>query len=208
MRLSIRMFIALAMLSIAGCGGKKESTNAEEYVAGPDPHDPSSYLRVDLGPNGTGTAQLEFLAVSNRTYSVEFKESLSSGRWSKLADIQNQPSNRVERIADPFPITAGRLYRLVTPQLPLPTNAKPVILVSPRSVRGASGESIQLTVQASGQGLLKYQWRRNGLNLPGAASPVLILQALNTSTVGAYTVVVTDWGGSEESEPAIVSLQE
>ena len=186
-------------------------TNYEEYVAGTDPHDPSSYLKVDLldlAAGGAGATQLEFLAVSNRTYSVEFKESLSAGHWSKLADLQSQPSNRVERVADSFPRTAGRLFRLVTPQLPLPPNAKPVILVSPRSVRVASGKSVQLEVQAAGQGLLKYQWRRNGVNLPGATSPVLMLPPLNASVAGAYTVVVTDWGGSEESEPAIVSIQE
>ena len=186
-------------------------TNYEEYVAGTNPHDPSSYLKVDLldlAAGGAGATQLEFLAVSNRTYSVEFKESLSAGHWSKLADLQSQPSNRVERVADSFPRTAGRLFRLVTPQLPLPPNAKPVILVSPRSVRVASGKSVQLEVQAAGQGLLKYQWRRNGVNLPGATSPVLMLPPLNASVAGAYTVVVTDWGGSEESEPAFVSIQE
>ena len=38
-------------------------TNYEEYVAGTDPHDPSSYLKVDLAAVGSGATQLEFLAV-------------------------------------------------------------------------------------------------------------------------------------------------
>src|SRR6185436_464195 len=44
-------------------------TNLQEYLAGTDPLDPESLLRVDIALNGTQFV-LQFIAVSNRTYSV------------------------------------------------------------------------------------------------------------------------------------------
>lgn len=85
-------------------------------------------------------------------------------------------------------------------------DAKPFILSSPQSVRAAAGATAQLVVQAVGEGPLQYQWRRNGLNVPGATSSVLVLSPLETGLVGKYTVLVSDWGGSEETLPVEVSL--
>ena len=109
-------------------------------------------------------------------------------------------------MTDPLPWTGGRLYRLVTPQQPQPLNAKPFIVASPQSLRAAPGATVQLAVLAVGEGPLRYEWRRNGVNVPGAKSSVLVLGPLESGLVGDYTVVVSDWGGSDESLPAQVAL--
>jgi hypothetical protein len=69
---------------------------------------------------GAGAAALEFSAISNRTYSVLFKETLSDEPWSRLADVPARPTNRVERVRDPSPGAPSRYYRLATPALQQP----------------------------------------------------------------------------------------
>ena len=91
-------------------------TNGEEYIAGTDPQDEESYLRVDR-VGASQPATIEFLAVSNRTYSVQFTDSLTNTTWSSLADIGARTTNHVEVVVDPNP-GPSRYYRLATPQQP------------------------------------------------------------------------------------------
>ncbi len=87
-------------------------SNRDEYIAGTDYLDPLSYLKVDLSVDG-GTI-LRFMAISNRTYTVQFSDQLGPAQWQKLADVLAKSSNRVEIVVDPAP-AAKRYYRLATP---------------------------------------------------------------------------------------------
>ena len=89
--------------------------NAAEYFAGTDPFDPTSNLKGILtGPNA-GTVQ--FIAVSNRTYTVQYTDGLTPSRWKKLGDVLAQSITRTQSVVDPNPRT-NRLYRIVTPAQP------------------------------------------------------------------------------------------
>lgn len=90
-------------------------TLLDEYIAGTDPADANSYLRIER-PNLEGAATMEFLAVSNRTYTVEFTDELGSG-WQRLADFVALTTNRVERAVDSRS-NPERFYRLRTPAAP------------------------------------------------------------------------------------------
>lgn len=79
--------------------------NWQEYVAGTDPTNALSHLKLDF---------LSFTAVSNKTYSVEFTPQLFTEPWQTLMQIPARPTNRIERIADP-PVSSNRFYRLITP---------------------------------------------------------------------------------------------
>ena len=91
-------------------------TNEQEYIAGTDPTDARSYLRIEA-LTGNADATLTFGAVSNRTYAVQYTETLGAGFWSKLVDLPARATNRVEVVRDPGS-TANRYYRLVTPRQP------------------------------------------------------------------------------------------
>jgi hypothetical protein len=91
-------------------------TDLQEYIAGTDPTDPASYLKVDK-ISVTGSATLQFVAVSNRTYSIQFKDDLASSTWQKLADVLGQPTNRTYIAIDPH-TTTNRYYRLAIPIQP------------------------------------------------------------------------------------------
>jgi hypothetical protein len=91
-------------------------SNLEEYLAGTDPSDPQSYLKIER-IEATGSATLWFNAASNKTYTVEYTDALGSAGWSKLADVVAHSTNGTQSVADPAS-AAHRSYRLVTPRRP------------------------------------------------------------------------------------------
>ncbi len=97
-------------------------SNAQEYTAGTNPLDASSYLKVESISSNTApaqTVQIEFLAVSNRTYSVMFTPSVTSGPWTKVSDVVATATNRTVTFIDNRPAQAPPgFYRLVTPKAP------------------------------------------------------------------------------------------
>ena len=90
------------------------SSNWSEFIAGTDPSDTNSFLRIVL--KVAGTPSVEFAAVSNRTYTVQYANALG-WPWQRLANVLARTNNRVEAIPDPA-WTTNRFYRLVTPWQP------------------------------------------------------------------------------------------
>jgi hypothetical protein len=90
-------------------------TNLEEYIAGTDPRDAQSYLKVD-SISVAGSATLSFLARSNKTYTVQYNFDLAPSGWLNFTNALSRPTNRVESILDPTS-TPNRVYRLLTPGL-------------------------------------------------------------------------------------------
>jgi hypothetical protein len=91
-------------------------SNLSEYIAGTDPQERGSFLKLDQLP-GMPVATLEFLAVSNRTYTVEFSEALGPPRWQKLTDVTASSTNHSVTLNDVVG-TTNRFYRLLTPRRP------------------------------------------------------------------------------------------
>lgn len=103
---------ANALLDADGDG----SSNRAEFLAGTDPTNALSYLKID-SISAPGSASLAFGTISNHTYTVQFTDALDAGAWSRLADVPARASNRVEQVLDPN-YTTNRFYRLATPQQP------------------------------------------------------------------------------------------
>jgi hypothetical protein len=95
------------------------SSNLDEYRAGTDPTNRLSYLKIETISADFATSnvcRLTFLAVSNRTYAVQSRESLFSGIWERVADVSAAPTNRVVEVLDIPPAGASRrYYRLLIP---------------------------------------------------------------------------------------------
>jgi hypothetical protein len=92
-------------------------SNRQEYLAGTDPRDPASFLRITLVDTdfAAPAALLSFNAASNKTYSVQYSDALPT--WSKLIDVESEVTNRFMQITDPTPNAESRFYKLVTPAL-------------------------------------------------------------------------------------------
>ena len=91
-------------------------SNWAEYIAGTNPTNAASYLKVEQ-VTFNSPAQISFQALSNRTYTIQYKNHLNDPAWLKLADVLARTSNRVEVVTDPTPVT-NRFYRVATPQTP------------------------------------------------------------------------------------------
>ena len=89
--------------------------NAREYFAGTDYLNRNSYLRSTI--QVSGNTELTFQAVSNRTYVVQYNETLNPAQWVNLAIEPGKTNTRTVIVVDPTP-RPKRYYRLVTPAQP------------------------------------------------------------------------------------------
>lgn len=69
-----------------------------------------------------------------------------------------------------------------------------------------SGRTINLGVLAVGPSPLSYRWQQNGMDLPSATGPTLILTNLQTGNAGVYTVTVSSANGSDTATNARVTV--
>ena len=83
-------------------------SNLQEYLAGTNPRIASSVLKASLRTNSNGARLLEFSAAANKSYTIEYRDSLGIGAWAKLAEIDGVPSERVQQ----WPIDLSRPMRL------------------------------------------------------------------------------------------------
>jgi CBS domain containing-hemolysin-like protein len=177
-------------------------TAREEYVAGTDPKDEGSYLRIAEVVRGLDQTEVTFESVSNKNYTVQFKESPSEGLWTRLVDVLASPSNHLRTVVDPYPPTEERIYRLLTPMHVPPPPPGPVILLSPRSQTVYNGSDVRFGVDVFGAEPLSYRWRFNDSAIQGATQPQLEVRVVQTNNIGSYTVSVSDADGSITSQPA------
>ena len=81
----------------------------------------------------------------------------------------------------------------------------PTITASPGSQTVAAGGTASLSVHATGDYPLTYQWFKNNAILPGATNSTLALANAAVTNSGVYYVVVTNVHGMSISWPAAVS---
>lgn len=78
----------------------------------------------------------------------------------------------------------------------------PEILTQPRDVDVHVGGDVSFSVEATGAPPLAYQWQFNGTNLVAKTSSALELNGVQFNQAGAYSMVVSNAGGSVTSSPA------
>lgn len=81
----------------------------------------------------------------------------------------------------------------------------PAIISHPASQTVFPGGIAVMSVSANGSTPLSYQWRKDGVDLPGETEDKLYLDSITSQDFGAYTVVVSNSAGSVTSEPATIT---
>jgi len=116
-----------------------------------------------------------------------------------------------------FPTNAG-LYSVVitspygsvtSSNATLTVNVPPFIITQPTPATQTvvAGSTPTITVVAGGDPTLTYQWRLNGVNIPGANAATLSLVNVQTNQLGLYSVVVSNPFGSVTSSNATLDVK-
>ncbi len=95
---------------------------------------------------------------------------------------------------------------VATASAQLVVRAAPVIVSSPGDQAVLAGEPVQLAVAVTGVPAPAFQWRKNGVNIPGATSALLTIPGARSSDAGRYDVVVTNPLGSATSAIATLAV--
>jgi len=82
----------------------------------------------------------------------------------------------------------------------------PGILQNPDDKTACEGGPATFGVAPSGPGPYTYQWRKDGLEIPGAQNVVYVLSAVTPADAGEYDVVVGNPCGSVTSDPATLTV--
>jgi len=132
---------------------------------------------------------------------------------------ENQPTLSVVAASNNLGSYTVRISNIVTPApggvisnpAILSEVAAPVAIVAqPTPQLVPVGGSLTLTCQAVGALPIRYQWRRNGVNVAGATSSTLTINNVATSRAGTYTCFVSNITGNgpsnETSAPVDVGV--
>ena len=90
---------------------------------------------------------------------------------------------------------------------PPPVDMSPRILTDPISQDLFISDTLNLSVSASGEEPLSYQWQRDGVDIPGATEPTFTIDSLVAEDAGSYVAVVTNNFGSTPSAAAVITLE-
>ncbi|MCX6954467.1 MAG: hypothetical protein NTV51_20125 [Verrucomicrobia bacterium] len=81
----------------------------------------------------------------------------------------------------------------------------PVIATPPPAVTAVAGTGTTFSPVVDGSGVT-YVWQKDGTTIAGATSATLTLSSVTFTDAGAYTVTVTNSGGSVTSTPAVLTV--
>ncbi len=110
---------------------------------------------------------------------------------------------QTESAMSPLPTRFRALFLLAFAGLAAWAHAVPTIDLQPQiTVTATSGQPAAFSVQASGTGTVRYQWRRMGGDLSGKTGADFTIPAATVADSGYYDVVVTDDTGSVTSTPS------
>ncbi|MBI4645292.1 MAG: immunoglobulin domain-containing protein [Bacteroidia bacterium] len=82
----------------------------------------------------------------------------------------------------------------------------PAITLQPVSQNLCVGQSVTFGVTATGSAPLTYQWKKNGINIPGAISNSYTINPIAASDAGDYTCTVSNTCGNITSSIAMLTV--
>lgn len=85
--------------------------------------------------------------------------------------------------------------------------AAPTITGLPATLSVSYGNSISLNPSVSGSSPIRYQWRKDGVDIPGANNSYFGVGTATTSNSGQYSLVATNVAGTATSSPVAVTVQ-
>lgn len=124
----------------------------------------------------------------------------SGGNRAAVHDVNGD--GKMDVIVTSFNIYEDYLGTLINTTVPV---GCPAITLHPMTQTTCTGLGVLLTVAATGNAPLSYQWRRGVTNV-GTNSPNLVLNPIVAGDAGSYTCVVSNGCGSVTSNAAILTV--
>ncbi|MDB6028704.1 MAG: Ig family protein [Verrucomicrobiales bacterium] len=97
-------------------------------------------------------------------------------------------------------------YGIATSTVATLTVFDPAIVVQPASKATNAGQTVSFNVDAVGTPLLSYQWRKNGLSLPGRTTTTLTVTNIQNADIASYDVLVANSYGAVTSAIATLTF--
>jgi hypothetical protein len=137
------------------------------------------------------------------TYRWRFNGMLIAGGTNSVLALPNvQPNQAGNYSVEVFNPVASVMSSNAVLTLLLPAS----IVQQPQSTNVAPGANVTFTVVATSSTPITYQWRFNDVDIPGATSSSLTVNAVQEEDAGNYVVVVTDGIGSVSSQVAVLGV--
>lgn len=135
-------------------------------------------------------------------------------QWKKDGSIVNGGTGASLTIGTAAAVDAGSYNVVVTNPVgsvssgsaKLTVNTPVSISSQPSNLTVLAGSPATFSVSATGTAPISYQWKKNGVNLPGATGSSYTISATTSASAGTYTVVVTNPAGSVTSGNAVLTV--
>jgi pectate lyase/pectin methylesterase-like acyl-CoA thioesterase len=158
------------------------------------------YINSAIGSHMSPAGWLLNNATSSST--VRFWEYRSTGFDGALLDVS-------QRIASSRQLTDAEASQWSDPTFVLGgwvPQTLPFIQSPPVGQTVSAGQDVIFTIGASALPAPAYQWLKDGVAIPGATGPSLLLSAVEASAAGGYSVTVSNSTGSVTSATATLTV--
>ena len=157
-----------------------------------------------------------FHSILMQTTGVYTIENVTAGDNYRLIAFMDVNDNGLREETEPYTDLDGTYFKISEPRtvINLDLQEKPRILNNPTDQRLPPGETIRLSVEASGTPPLQWQWRYNGQNLTdssqvsGTKTNELIIVNAAGANSGIYNCLVSNNAGSALSQALILQIAE
>lgn len=182
-------------------------SNYDEFLLGTDPRNAGSRL---VAPALAVSPRNVFVTPAQpAVFSAQAAETApASFQWL----VNNQPiagANSPLFVLTATAVADTNLYRVVAANIVGAVTSAPVhltVVTPPTPLAITNGTVTNLTVAAAGPGNYQYQWRLNGVDLPGATNTTFAITNAQTANEGIYTVLVTDGSDACVTPDAFVKV--
>lgn len=192
-------------------------TVTEPVVVAPPPPPPPAPAPTNEAPKITSqpSSTQTILAGSSAALSISATGSPTpSFQWRKnganIAGATSATLNlRAVTSADAatYSVVATNAFgTVVSDNATIVVNVAPVITTQPAPQAVSSGASVKFTAVVSAIPGATFQWRKNGVAIPGATSAVLSIASASQADAGSYSVVATNAVGTASSHNAALII--
>jgi hypothetical protein len=194
-------YITVIALNDATCVAYSATFNGEEdiyFLRMPD-----LPIQVTITKAGA-SANLSWNSIPGNTYCLQYKSAITAPWPVGSNQICFVATNYQSTVSDA--LLAGidqRYYRVVVSAF----NGDNMTIVSqPTSVTNYVSLATTFTVNAYSTASLSYQWKKNGVAIPGATQRALTFKPLALSDAATYTVTISNVTGTLDSSPATLTV--